>query len=47
MKEYNKYFLSNEEIWYNTLAKIESYIHLNNKTPTQSDKDESIKNLVV
>ena len=43
--EYKEYFLSNREIWYNTLNKVKSYIDDNKKLP--SDKDIIYKRLTV
>ena len=43
--EYNKYFLSNEEQWVNTLEKIKKYIDDNNKKPSLEDKDINIQRL--
>jgi hypothetical protein len=40
-----KYFLSNEEIWYNNLIKIKEYIDENKKKPSETDKDKEIKQL--
>jgi superfamily II DNA or RNA helicase len=44
-KKYNKYFLSNEEEWENKLEEFKSYIDMNNKRPSSSDKDIKIKQL--
>jgi hypothetical protein len=43
--KYNKYFISNEEGWYNTLEEIKKYIDENNKRPSSTDKDNNIKTL--
>ena len=45
MNEYEKYFLSNEEIWYDYLNKVKEYIDNNNKRPSNSDKNIEIKQL--
>jgi superfamily II DNA or RNA helicase len=42
-KEYEKYFLSNEEIWLNKLNNIRKYIDENNKLPSRHDKNDDIK----
>jgi superfamily II DNA or RNA helicase len=43
--KYNKYFLSNEKYWTNTLDNIKKYMNDNNKRPSGSDKDKEIKSL--
>ncbi len=43
--KYNKYFLSNEEIWINTLEIVKKYIDENNNRPSHHDKDNNIKKL--
>ena len=45
MNEYEQYFLSNEEIWYDTLKKIKDYIDNNKKRPSHCDKNNEIKKL--
>lgn len=45
VKEYNEYFISNEEIWMNTLEKIKEYINVNNKLPSKHDKIKEIQSL--
>ena len=45
MNEYEEYFLSNEEIWYDTLNKVKEYIDENSKRPSNSDKNKEIKQL--
>ena len=42
---YKSYFFSNEENWNNTLNKVIQYINLNNKRPSQTDKDTYIRSL--
>ncbi len=43
--KYKEYFLSNEEIWINTLEKVKKYIDDNKKRPSVADKDKQIKSL--
>jgi len=45
INEYQEYFLSNEEIWYNNLNKVKDYINKNKKRPYDSDKNKEIKQL--
>ena len=45
INEYQEYFLSNEEIWYNNLNKVKEYIDENSKRPSKHDKDIKIKQL--
>ena len=40
---YKKYFLSNEEIWENTLNNVKKYMDENNKKPLSSDENKDIK----
>ena len=40
--KYKKYFMSNEEIWFETLDKIKKYIDINKKRPSQLDKNIEI-----
>jgi cell shape-determining protein MreC len=42
---YSHLFISNEEIWNNTLEKVKSYIETNDKLPSKQDKDKDIKQL--
>ena len=37
--------MSNEDIWYTILNKVEQYILENNKTPSKTDKNKEIKQL--
>jgi hypothetical protein len=37
--KYKKYFLSNEDVWINTLEKIKKYIDDNNKRPSKYDEN--------
>jgi superfamily II DNA or RNA helicase len=43
--DYKKYFLSNEEYWYNSFELVKQYININNKRPSCMDKDINIKQL--
>jgi predicted nucleic acid-binding protein len=43
--KYKKYFISNEEEWLNNLEEVKKYINLNNKRPSQHDKNEQLKKL--
>lgn len=43
--EYQEYFLSIEEVWYNNLNKVQNYINENNKLPSQHNKNQEIKKL--
>jgi hypothetical protein len=43
--KYKEYFLSNNQIWFNTLKLVEEYIVKNNKRPSAADKDIKIKQL--
>ncbi len=43
--KYKQYFLSYNEIWFDTLKQVEDYIIKNNKRPSNSDKDFEIKRL--
>jgi hypothetical protein len=38
-----KYFITNEELWYNNLEKVKKYIDKNNKRPSQIDTDKEVK----
>ena len=42
INDYKEYFLSNEEIWYDSLNKVKEYIVENKKRPSQSDKNKEI-----
>lgn len=44
-KKYEKYFLSNEQIWYNTLNDVIKYISENEKKPSGTDKNKEIKQI--
>jgi len=43
--KYKKYFTSNEEEWYNKLKSTMNYIDSNNKRPSTTDKNITIKTL--
>jgi len=45
IEKYNKYFISNNEIWFNNLKQVEEYIIKYNKIPSQYDKNIKIKRL--
>ncbi len=42
---YAHLFMSNDEIWNDTLEKVKMYIETNNKLPSQYDKNKDIKQL--
>jgi len=44
-KQYNKYFLSNEETWINNLNEAKKYINENNKRPSEDSKDNDVNKL--
>jgi superfamily II DNA or RNA helicase len=44
-KEYEKLFLSNEEIWLNMLSDVKKYINNNNKLPLSSNKNDNIRQM--
>ncbi len=43
--KYKIYFLSNEDNWKLKLNEVKTYININNKIPSQSDKNKDIKSL--
>ena len=43
VNEYEKYLLSNKEIWLNTLKNVKKYIDDNNKSPSDQDININIK----
>jgi len=43
--KYKKYFQSNEEIWIENYQKVIDHININNKRPSQHDKNNNIKQL--
>jgi superfamily II DNA or RNA helicase len=45
IKEYEKYFLSEDEIWFIMLNNLETYIEKYNKLPLQNDEDKDVKTL--
>ena len=42
---YKKYFLSNNDEWYNNLELVKQYIDINHKRPSSEDKNKDIKTL--
>jgi superfamily II DNA/RNA helicase len=42
-KKYVKYFITNEQLWYNNLEKVKFYMDKNYKRPSSEDKDKIIK----
>ena len=45
IKEYEQYFISNEENWNNQLSELKKYIDENGKRPSDHDKNEKIKQM--
>jgi superfamily II DNA or RNA helicase len=45
LEQYQKYFMSYEETWKDTLEKIKKYIDENDKRPSSTDKNKEIKSL--
>jgi superfamily II DNA or RNA helicase len=45
ISEYKEYFKSNEEIWFEKLDEVKSYINKYNKKPSQYDKNKTIQTL--
>jgi len=45
LDKYKEYFLSNDELWFNNLKKVENYIIQYKKKPSQMNKDKNIKKL--
>jgi NAD+--asparagine ADP-ribosyltransferase len=45
IKEYTKYFKTNEEKWNDTLKQVKEYIDENKKKPSSTDKNNNIKML--
>ena len=43
--QYKKYFEDNKTIWLNNLSEVKKYIDINNKRPSDRDKDVEIKRL--
>jgi hypothetical protein len=43
--KYNKYLLSNEELWMYQLKEVKKYIDTNNKKPSARDKNNNTKTL--
>ena len=44
-KKYKKFFLSNEYVWINNLNNVKKYIDENDKRPSETNKEEKIKQL--
>jgi superfamily II DNA or RNA helicase len=42
-EKYREYFMSNEEVWYNNLKKVEKFINIENKRPLQQSKNQDEK----
>ena len=42
IKDYNQYFLSNEELWTNNLTELKTFIDLNKRRPTKGKDTEKI-----
>ena len=38
--KYSKYFISNVEVWYNTLASVKTYIDTNKNRPKNNDTNK-------
>ncbi len=45
IENYKEYFLSNEDIWINKSNQVKKYIDVNNKRPSEEDKNKDIKQL--
>jgi len=45
VEEYGKYFMTNKEVWINTLKEVKKYINKYNKRPPESSKEQNIKKL--
>jgi hypothetical protein len=45
LEEYNEYFRSNEEIWFEKFEKLKNYIDINKKRPSEVDKDDEIASI--
>jgi hypothetical protein len=43
--KYQTFFMSNEEVWNNSMNQVEDYIQIHNKLPSSTDKDKNIKQL--
>ena len=44
IKDYEQYFLSNEELWTNNLTELKSFIDLNKRRPSQVKESEKVLN---
>lgn len=47
MEEHQKYFISNEEKWMNTIKQLKEYMTKNQKRPSINDKNKEIKVLAI
>jgi polyhydroxyalkanoate synthesis regulator protein len=47
LKEYEEYFMSNEELWQNKLQSVVEYINHNSQLPSSTDKNKKIKKIGV
>ncbi len=45
--KYSKYFISNEEEWHDKLKAVKDYMDVNDKRPSNTDKDTVIKTLAI
>ena len=45
INKYKEYFLSNTELWCNSLEQVINYIDINKKRPSSTDKNKEIKSL--
>ena len=45
MDEYKEYFIDNEEVWYDKLQAVKTYMNEHKKRPSNHNKDKSIKSL--
>ena len=45
VEEYEKYFMTNEKVWVNTLKEVKKYIDKYNKRPSAISKEQNIKKL--
>lgn len=43
--KYKQYFISKEQLWKNSLKQVREYININNKRPSEVDKNDKIKKL--
>ena len=45
IKDYNQYFLSNEELWTNNLTELKTFIDLNKRKPYKKINTEKMLNI--